>query len=357
MGKEVDNTGMRPRLGQTVMVLPVTFDYSGGRKDTNKSLKLWGVVITFIGILISFGVMFNKKGYVPLNILLGLGLLYLIILIVRLCFLKEGNYRRTEIYNIDNDFKRDEKVFWGIYSMEDKHPNICRFRNGKSGIFVTLNKDVVLGKYSESEYEHYEAIADAYNICASSNIQMCHVDYMDNVGTDERLEESFFDLEDVSNPDLKDMLTDILTFQQEQMMERVTTFDTYVFLWNGVDSVAWSTIQRILSCFMQANYRSWHVLDMDDIRDFTKALVNLKEFSVMSAMSSSLNVDTSKGIVPIKIIHSDGSEEIINKTVAEKQEEERKLMEEKEQAKQNKKKGKSKKEESLFKDNDEIDIS
>ena len=352
MGKEVDSTGMRPRLGQTSMVLPITFDYSGGRKDKNKSAKVWAAVLMVVGFFISIGVMLNKNGFFLINILIGLAIMYVFLFIARFFLLKEGKLRSSEITIADSDFQRQESVFWGIYSMDDQYPNICRFRNGKSGVFVSLNKDVVLGKYSESEFDHYEAIADAYNICASSNIQMCHIDYMDNVGTDERLEESFMSLENVSNPDLKDMLTDIFTFQQEQMMERVTTFDAYLFLWSGVDSVAWATVQRILSCFMQANYRSWHVLNMDDLRDFTKTLLNLKEFSVMNAMSGSFSVDCSVGVVPIKVIHADGSEEVLGKTAAEKAEEAR-LREE---SKQKKKGKKQKKVEEGYTDNEEIDI-
>ena len=32
---------MRPQMGATFMTLPITFDYSGGRRDSAKSKKVW----------------------------------------------------------------------------------------------------------------------------------------------------------------------------------------------------------------------------------------------------------------------------------------------------------------------------
>lgn len=362
MGREVDNTGMRPVQGQTTMVLPVTFDYSGGRRDSKRNAKIWSIVLSVVGVVVGIGIMFNKEGFFLLNIFLGLGLLYAILFIVRFFLLKEGRIRREEIIIRDKDFQDELKNLWGIFNIDEQYPYYCRFRNGKSGLFVRLNKDVILGKYSESEFEHYEAIADAYNICGSSNIQLCHLDYMDNIGTDDRLEESFISLAKVHNPDVKDLLTDIYSFQQQQMLERVTTFDAYLFMWNGSDINAWSTIQRILSCFMQANYRSYHILNEEDLRDLTKVLFNLNDFSVMSAMSTVFEVQGNTGIVPIKLTHEDGSEEIINKTTEEKKEEQelkRKeaelIKEENKRRKENKRQNRRGKNAS-YEDDEEIDL-
>lgn len=358
MANEVDRTGMRPQLGQKSMILPVTFDYTGGRKDSKKSANIWSAVLTAIGFLVGFGIIFNKKGFFLLNAVLGIGFIYGILLIVRLCLQKEGKLRSMEIQLIDSDFKRETKDFWGIYSVEDQYPYYCRFRNGKSGVFVRLNKDVILGKYSEAEFEHYEAIADAYNISGSSNIQICHVDYMNDIGTDERLDNSFVSLGRVTNPDVKDILTDIYSYQQTQMLGRITTFDVYVFLWSGSDLGAWSSIQRILSCFMQANYRSYHVLNTTDLGILAKTLMNLREFSLFNATMTAFNVQTTVGVVPIKVSHSDGSEDIINKTQAEKAEERRLREKEKEIRKQERKnrKKKKKKDKDALGEDEEIEI-
>lgn len=335
MAESIDNTGgMRPAMGQTTMVLPVTFDYTGGRRDQNKSRIVWAVIVGVIGVLIGLGIFFSKDGSMLTNMIFGSLVIFIFSLVVRFAILREGKIRKDQISLVDSDYKQDVKSLWGIYSIDDQYPYYCRFRNGKSGIFVRLNKDVILGKYSESEFEHHEAIGDAYNLAGSSRVQMCHVDYMDNVGTDGRLEDSFIRLSDVRNPDLKDVLTDIFAYQQEQMMERVTTFDVYAFLWTGSDINAWSTIQRILGCFMEANYRSYHILNSSDLRELPKTLFNFHDFSVLEAMSSAFSTTSYTGIVPIKVINSDGSEEILGKTVEEKEEERKLQMREQELKKQ-----------------------
>lgn len=356
MSNEVDRTGMRPKLGQTSLILPVTFDYSGGRKDTQKTAKVFSIVLAFIGIVVGIGTIFSKKGFFLTNFILGVAIMYGFMLVIRFGLLKEGKIRQNMIDLSDSDYKKDLREWWGIYNISDTYPYYCRFRNGMSGVFVLLNKDVILGKFSESEFEHYEAIGDAYNICGSSNIKMCHIDYMDNIGADERIEESFIALERVQNPDLKDLLTDMFSYQQEQMMERVTTFDAYLFMWSGSDINAWNTIQRILSCFMQANYRSYHVLNAKDLRDLAKTLGNFKDFSVIDAMMNAFVTESSVSINPIKVSHGDGNEEILGKTRAQRKEEailkEKEEELKKEEIKRRKKSGSKKK----LEDDEVIDL-
>lgn len=354
--EEIDKTGMKPTMGMSFLTLPVTFDYSGGRKDKEKSMKMWAWILGVVGLLCSVGILFNKDKNFFFNLLISLALIVVFSSIIRFILLKEGTLRREKILLIDSDGKLDFQSEWGIYEVSDEYPHICRFRSGKSGLFVLLNKDVILGKFSEAEYEHYESIGDAYNICASSNIQMCHLDYMDIVGSDERIEESFESLSRVSNPDVRDVLTDIFTYQQEQMSKRITTFDAYLFLWGSAnDEVAWNTIKRILACFMKANFRSYHVLDKDDLRELNKTIFLLQDFSVELSMLNAFNIELSRGIVPIKVTHSDGSEDIINLTQEQRKEQEE-LKAKQEEVKKQAKASKKKKSKDSFSDDEEIDL-
>lgn len=346
---------MRPVKGKTDLILPITFDYSGGRKDSQKTAKIWAIIICIVGVIVGVGTMFSKKGNFFMNLLLGVGILYLVAFIVRFFILHEGKIRSQEIEIQDSDFKRDYKDFWGIYAIDSSYPHFCRFRNGRSGVFVRLNRDVILGKYSDAEFEHDEAIGDAYNLCGSSDLTMCHIDYMDNIGTDERLEESFINLSKVENPDIKDLLTDVFSYQQSQMLERVTTFDTYLFSWVGSDINAWSSIQRVLSCFMQANYRSYHILNEDDLRELVIAIENLEEFSTVEAMLGAFSTEVNRGIKPIKLINVDGTETILGKTreqIAEEQALKEKQQELKKQEVQRRKHNKKK----TVNEDEEIDI-
>lgn len=352
-----DDNFMRPKMGQTFITLPVTFDYSGGRNESDKTRIAWTVILGVVGLIVCLGILFNKEGFFLTNIIVTCIVFWGILLFIRKILWKENKMKKEFLENQENDYERSTNDFFGIFAIQEVYPYVCRFRNGKSGVFIRLNKDVILGKYSESEFEHYEAIGDAYNLAGAGKVQLCHIDYMDNVGTDERLEQSFVDLSSVKQSALKDVLTDIFTYQQEQMMERVTTFDTYLFLWTGSDINAWNTIQNILSCFLDANYRSYHALDADDIRELCRVLYNLHDFSVIQAMSNAFAVESYNGVNAIKLINEDGSEEILGKT-REQLDEERKLRIKEEEARKQeikrRKSSKGKKKKEAEEDKDDV---
>lgn len=352
---DVVRTGMRPRIGQETMSLPVTFDYHGGRKDKQKTAKMWAIMLSVLEVIIFFGLMFHKGSNFFINIFMSLASLLIVSSIIRFPILKEGKLRQEKIRLHDSDGVIDLQKLWGIYDIGDIFPYICRFRSGRSGVFILLNKDVILGKYSEAEFEHYEAIGDSYNIGGSSNIQICHLDYMDIVGSDERLDQSFISLQRVSNPDLKDLLTDIYTYQQEQMSRQVTTFDVYLFSWSGSDDSAWNTIQRMLSCFMDANYRSYHVLNKTDLRELVKTLHMLEDFSVEGAMLKTFSSNSVSSFVPIRIKHSDGTIEELNKT-REERKEEAELAQKKEELRKEEQKKRKKSKGAKLNEDEEIDL-
>jgi hypothetical protein len=327
-------SGMRPESGDSFITLPITFDYNGGRRAVNKTKLLWAVIISVVTIIVSVGVLFGSNLPLLLRVCLAVGIFFIMSLIVRYVFLEEGkvkaNYRNID----ESNNELDEKVIWGIYEIESVYPYICRFRSGKSGVFISLNKDVILGKYAESEFEHFEAIGDAYNLAGAGKVQMIHIDYMDNVGSDERLEYSFSSLSNISNPDLKELLTEIFSHQQEQMMKTVTSFDVYAFMWTGSDISAWNTIQRILACFLDANYRSYHVLNSEDLRELVKVVFNLEEFSVSKASSKAFEITCSSSIVPIVHVDVNGVKTKLGKTREERQEEARRAEEDKRKRRQ-----------------------
>lgn len=327
----MDESGMKPEMGDMTVTLPITFDYSGGRKEKSKSSKLWAIILIIIGIVVVIGILAGKSSLLAKLLLVAL-IIVGVMFFVRFVLLKEGKKRKAYDEMVANDFEFEYRNIWGIYNISEEHPYICRFRNGKSGMYIRLNKDVILGKYIEAEYNHYQAIADAYNLAGAGKVQMVHVDYMDNVGTDERLDESIKQLNDVSNIALRNCLTKIYSFQKNNLMRRVTTFDVYVFLWTGNDYTAWNTISRILGCFLDANYRSYTILDQEDIRELTKTIFNIQEFSITTASASAFNNVGKANITPISLQDVDGSIIKYNKTSEEIREENR-LRDEQLQAK------------------------
>ena len=57
---------------------------------------------------------------------------------------------------------------------------------------------------------------------------------------------------------------------------------------------------------------NYHVLGPSEVKNLFKSLFNVHEFSANEAMSDALSIDGgSVGIKPLKIIHADGTEEIL----------------------------------------------
>ncbi len=352
---ESDNI-MKPEKGSSTINLPVTFDYSGGRKESNKSRILWVCVIFVLGLIIGIGTMFSEDGFFLINIPLGLLIIFGVTLLIRFPMMKEHKVREGIVKLEDEDFEKDFADIWGIFSMDDMYPYYAHLRNGRTALYIQFEKDVILGKVSDSEYDHYEAIGDAYNLASSSQIVMCHIDYMDNIGSDDRLVECFNELPNIENPDMRDMLTDVYTNLQELMERSVSTFDVYVFTFKGSDTTFWYNIQQVISCLLEANYVSFKILDQSDLRDLSKSLFNLHDFSVVEACSSAFDKKKYSGVIPIRVVSKDGDETVLNKTTAEKKEEnrikEKERMLKKEEDKRRKKKNRKSKNTS----EEEIDI-
>ena len=310
---------MKPRKDSSIISLPVTFDYNGGKRDSIKSKILWSVSSLIIGGIVSVGVILSDGGFFLFNLVAGLLLFFLVVVGIRFFILKEHKLRNEMIELEDSDYKIDYSNLWGIYEIDDTYPYYVHMRDGKTALYVQFEKDVIVGKEEDYEYHHYEAISDAYNLAGSMKIGMCHIDYMDIIGNDDRLNNCFLDLEEVQNPDMKDILHDVFSNLQDKMNESVSTFDVYVFTFRTSESTFWYSIQQVISCLLDANYVSFKILDRDDIRELTKSIFNLHDFSVMEANSTAFRKDYNyKGVVPIKLIKYDGSVVILNKTQSEK---------------------------------------
>lgn len=311
---------MKPKKGASKIYLPITFDYSGGRRDTNKGKIIWACIVGVLGLIFGLGTLFAKDGNFISNLVLGIGIMFVASLIIRFPILKEHKLRNEILEAQERDYKKTYDKVWGIFAMDDTYPYYAHMRNGKTAIFVRFDKDVILGKVKDSKHEHYEAISDAYNLAGSMGIGMCHIDYMDVIGNDERLDACFQSLPSIQNPDMRDLVTDIYTNLQEKMNEKVTTYDVYVYTFRSSEASFWYQIQKVFACMLDANYSSYKVLNADDLRSLPISLLNLHDFSVVEAMSQAFEMGEYKGVIPIKVI-TGGNEVIINKTIEEKKEE------------------------------------
>lgn len=331
---------MKPDPDDFSVSIPVTFDYKGGR-DENKRNKIFLTIITSVlGIILIIGVLLRSSSPIYMRIFVDVIIFLVVTIFLRFFVFKESIY--SDIYESlkEVDFMPDSSCFWQIYDIDYNYPYVCHYTNGLKGIFVRMEKDVVVGKSDNVMYDHFEGISEAYNRASSMNINMYHIDYMDNVGNDPRLRGMYDDLKNVDNPDMQDVLIDIYQNLQEEMSRDYSSFDTYVFFTRDRFENFIYNVQIICGEMLGGNFLSYKVLDVNGIRQSCMALLNLHEFSVINASELLLKNSSHAGIVPISVEHGDGTVEKINKTVEEKRLENEERLRKEQEAKEDAKRKK-----------------
>lgn len=309
---------MTPQPGDTSINLPITFDYKGGRGENKKGKIILSVADILITLILTIGCALNGNLEIWMRFLLPCIVFYIGLFILRFFVFRELWF--SDVYETlkatDYDLKLDQ--IWQIFDIDFEYPYICYFKNGYKGIFVRMEKDAITGKVGDAQFDHYTAIGDAYNIAHSLNMNIVHIDYMDNVGNDTRMQRLYDDLVFVENPDMQEMLIDIYSNLQDEMSQNYASFDIYLFLTRDKLNNFVYNMQTVCNCMLGGNFITYKVLDRFEISRVCVALFNLHDFSVVEACENVLSGVEHHGIIPIKVKHGDGTEEIFNKTTAEK---------------------------------------
>lgn len=308
-----------PQQGDTSINIPITFDYKGGRGSNVKGNVIMAILIIAITNIIAFGVFLSDSIELYIRIPAFLAILYVGLFLLRFLVFKELWF--SDIYEglLESDFELKLGDIWQIFDIDFNYPYIAYFKNGYKGIFVRMEKDAITGKPDENMYDHYEAIGDAYNIAHSLNMNMIHIDYMDNVGNDSRMQKLYDDLTFVENPDMQEMLIDIYSNLQDEMSRNYASFDIYLYLTKDKTTNFIYNVQSVCNRMLGGNFITYKVLDRFEISRICVALFNLHDFSIVDACENVLQGEVSTGIIPISLTHSDGTVETFNKTVAEKE--------------------------------------
>lgn len=354
---------MQPSPEDTSIQLPVTFDYRGGRNETKKNKWILAGVVIVIEIIVLIGVATNDEMSILLRFASDLGIFYACLLFLRFFVFKELYY--SDIYEAlkEVNFLVPVTCIWKIFDIDYTRPFVAYFKNGMKGVFVKMEKDAVTGKGANACYDHYEAISDALNKAHSMNMDVRHIDYMDNVGNDSRLQDLYDNLKEVQNPDMESMLIDIYDNLQDEMSLNYASFDIYLFITRDKLETFVYNMQTVCNTMVGGNFITYRVLNRADLRTVCMALFNLHDFSVVSSCEEVLHGESHKGIVPIRLIHVDGTEEKIGKTQEEKRLEHEEMLRKQQEAKEearNKKRNKRKKapviQETKESDSDDIDL-
>lgn len=352
---------MQPQPDDYSINLPITFDYRGGRNEGKKGKIILGIVMAVLGIFGVVAACINENFVLWQKILFAAASIYISTFVIRFFVLKELYF--SDIYETlkESDFELDLTNIWQIFDIDYSYPYICYFKNGRKGIFVKMEKDAITGKADNAMYMHYEAISDAYNMAHSLNMSMVHIDYMDNVGNDPRLQTMYNDLSNVSNPDMHAMLVDMYSHLQDEMSRNYASFDIYLFLTRDKSDNFAYNVQSVVSAMLGGNFITYKILNRQEISGICSALFNLHDFSVVEACENVLGDEHVGGIVPICVTHADGSEDKLNMTQEEKriraEERERKRKDAEAEAKAAKKRKKRKnKVEEVINEDDNIDL-
>ena len=309
---------MTPQPGDTSINLPITFDYKGGRGENKKGKIILSIADVLLTVIFTVGCASNDNLEIWMRFLLPCVVLYIGLFILRFFVFRELWF--SDVYETlkatDYDLKLDQ--IWQIFDIDFEYPYICYFKNGYKGIFVRMEKDAITGKVGDAQFDHYSAIGDAYNVAHSLNMNIVHIDYMDNVGNDTRMQKLYDDLVFVENPDMQEMLIDIYSNLQDEMSQNYASFDIYLFLTRDKLNNFVYNMQTVCNYMLGGNFITYKVLDRFEISRVCVALFNLHDFSIVEACENVLSGVEHHGIIPIKVKHGDGTEEIFNKTTAEK---------------------------------------
>lgn len=304
---------MRPEQGSDIIKIPVTFEGGGGNRVRQAGIKMWlfliflfWVMISIVGLIVAETV----NGYLfPLYALFGLSY------IVRYLIFKERFYRARRKTLLENDFMFDHTVFWNAYDISYRYPHFVTFENGAKGLFIAFDKGVVIGKGQDSDFYHHEALTEAYQQVLNRGMEMVHIDYMDVVGKDRRMDNLFKLAEKATNPDIRKVLTRMYDHTDYLMNTSYASYDVYAFTFRGREEQFWFEMEQCLNFFLRANYLRSRVLDRDGITQLVETTMNVQEFSVNranDAIFKKLNFITE--YIKTIWIEKDGTREVLNKT-------------------------------------------
>ena len=307
---------MEPQPGEYSITIPVTFDYQGGRGQNMK----WKIICTIALVVLTLGgmiILLISELPVYLKIPYSLGVLLVGSSLLRYAVFREQHFSDMYERMKKTNFELPVHYLWQIFDIDSQYPYTVYYKNGRKGIFVRMEKDVITGKPDTNCFNHYTAIGNAYNVAHSLNMDIVHIDYMDNVGGDPRMDKLYDDLAYIQNPDAQVALIDIYDNLMDDMATEYACYDVYLFISRDKADNFLANVLTVCGTMIGGNYITYKVMDKFEISSLVTSLFNIHEFSLIEACNTILTDDISKSIRPIKVIYADGTVEELNRTVAD----------------------------------------
>lgn len=302
-------------VGDSSIILPVTFDYRGGRSGNLKSSLLL-LLVTLVVVVLASLVIFNmdsKEMYI--RVLYFIGLLVLWVLFLRFFVFKEKMYKKyiesvlavsSSALNAGEEDKTAAQ-YWGIFDISETYPYECYYVDGKRSIFVALSKDIFIGKGNGVISRHYDAVADAYNVASRNQVDLISIDYMDTVGNDTRIGGLYSDLANSRNEKLKSFVGSLYKGLIDNMEGEFASYDVYCIVTSNKNVELDKVLMRIVAELLEGNYVAYKVLNESAIRQLGAVLTNNEDFSLLEARDRVLRVNNYRSFKPMFVVDSNNN--------------------------------------------------
>ena len=353
---------MRPREGSTVIKLPVTIEGNKGRSDKLLAKVASAIGVVVIWVLVVYGLLTNSDFTLFRKILYVAVVTVIAMAVARFGFLGEKKYRESysRMEQSKNEF--DLSNMWAIVGVDEDAPHFVHYRNGELGLVVAMGNDVVVGKPENDEYNSYTALGDAYRRAAELELDMLHIDMMDFIGQDPRLDEARRYMSvNCTNPEIRDVMSSIFDNLQDGMNDNVTTQDIYVFHTRDMSKDVFRyNVRQVLDMMCLGNYATYRSMSQEEIGALVRSMFNLQSFSAVDAMLSAYRNETIPGIKVLSVDYADGSNKVwlkpYNERQAEEAEKRRRREEHRNAAKHKGRKGKAGDDDGLSLDDEVVGV-
>lgn len=316
---------MRPERGSYEVDIPITFDMPLKKNDIGKEKVLVASMI-FGGWFLVALLMFTIEDALERVLKQGLSF-FIVVEVVRYIVFREKYYLRVMQSMLEASNRITYKTFWGIYEVTEQLPTIVRFEGGVSGMFLGLDKDVVVGVGTDNEDVHYEQIAEALGYAIKNGLELVHIDSMEVVGKDKRMDNFRDDILRVEHKGIKSMMLDIYDELMWGMKHRYASYDIYCVYGKMSDAMLRDVVMQIGERFKHANYVDFDILNRYDIETLVKDVFEIKDFNIDSMLTGLYSENAGRDRIKVIWVERDGERQRVegNKTRSEI-EEERKML-------------------------------
>lgn len=292
----------------TTYRIPDTIDFPRKVSDKRNGKVATSLAILLLWLTILILLLYNLSFPFYITIPLFFVGMYLYILIIRFLVYEEVKISDSMEYLLENDFNIEADVFWGIFDIEDKKPFVVSYINGFKGVFLQLHKDITVGKGNDVRYKHYKGVEKMYRTAFMRDLYLVSLDTMREVEEDVDLSPVYDFINDTDQPILRDMLEEVLGYNQSLMSKHFSQNDILLVLSHqGSTQDLIDGCRDIIEASEDSNYHKVTYCTRDDVQSLAKSLYNLETFSINEAVKDTLSKVSRSIIVPIQVEDTQGN--------------------------------------------------